>query len=187
MNRTLTFASLNDFIFCPASIYFHGMYEGVEGLLFKDVPQVAGSHAHKEIDLGILYSKDVISSLFVYSQKYDVCGKIDKYFVKEKRLVECKKHINKVYDGYIYQLYCQYFGMIEAGFEVKELYCYSIDDNKKYKVALPLEDSEMLYAFEETLRSIHTFSLERFSQNNIEKCKNCIYSNICAWGIADDE
>jgi len=48
----LTITLLNDFIFCPASIYFHNMYQELDGMIYKDVPQIVGASVHRTIDEG---------------------------------------------------------------------------------------------------------------------------------------
>lgn len=46
---------LNDFVFCPVSIYFHSLYLGVERNLYQGKSQINGSvyifvmHSRKEI------------------------------------------------------------------------------------------------------------------------------------------
>lgn len=184
MEEPIAFAQINDFIFCPASIYFHGMYEGVEELLYKAAPQLNGTQAHRNIDSGTNYSENVISGMFVYSEEFNIVGKIDKYFLKEQRLVECKRKIEHVYDGYIYQLYAQYFGMIEAGHTVAEISLYDITSHKKYPISLPQQDFVMFEKFKNTLAEMRLFDIADFVQTNVVKCQNCIYSNICSRSLS---
>mgnify|MGYP004697096715 CR=1 FL=1 len=68
---TLTW--LNDFIFCPASIYFHNLYGTVSSVSFQDVSQINGSSAHRRLDSG-KYStrKTPLSGISVYSEKYNL-------------------------------------------------------------------------------------------------------------------
>ena len=68
---TLTW--LNDFIFCPASIYFHNLYGTVSSVSFQDVSQINGSDAHRRLDSG-KYStrKTLLSGISVYSEKYNL-------------------------------------------------------------------------------------------------------------------
>lgn len=183
MESCIAFANINDFIFCPASIYFHGMYDGIEGLLYKAAPQINGTSAHRRVDEGTTFSGKVISGIAVYSSKYDIEGKIDRYFVDKHYLVEYKNRIETIYDGYVFQLYAQYFGMLEAGYEVKKLFLHSLQNNKRYEIPLPENNQEMLIKFEKTLSDMREFSLDSFSQENRTKCENCIYANICKWGV----
>ena len=54
-----------------------------------------------------------------------------------------------------------------------------MDDHKTYKVQLPGDDMEMFEKFEQVIREINTFDMNSFSQDNIEKCKKCIYEPSC--------
>lgn len=69
------------------------------------------------------------------------------------------------------------------GYEVKKLALYSMVDNKKYDVKTPLEAPDMFVKFENVIERIKTFSLEEFTQDNAEKCKNCIYEPACDRGL----
>lgn len=182
MEQPISFTTLNDFVFCPASIYFHNLYEGVNNLLYTGVKQIKGKAAHKNIDDDTWSKSDVICSISVYSHTYDLMGKIDKYYPKTKELVESKRTIKTVYDGYVFQLYAQYFAMQDSGYEVEKLTLYSITNNKKYPVKLPCDNKEMLKKFEGNLKAIRNFNLNDFKPTNVEKCQNCIYINACAWG-----
>ena len=79
------------------------------------------------------------------------------FIFKRKTFNGKKKKIINVYDGYIFQLYAQYFCLLEMGYEVYKIKLYSYDDNKSYKIALPSENYEMLNKFERTLEAINTF------------------------------
>lgn len=45
---------LNDFVFCPVSIYFHSLYDGVERNLYQGKSQINGTKSHETIDCGTL-------------------------------------------------------------------------------------------------------------------------------------
>lgn len=112
-------------------------------------------------------------------RKYNLIGKIDLYDKTTHTLIERKKKVKRVYDGYIFQLYAQYFSMIEMGYKVEKLVIRSLDDNKKYPIPLPNEDLTMFNKFEKLIYDINRFEINGFQQNNIEKCKNCIYAPYC--------
>lgn len=180
MDDLIIISNLNDFIFCPASIYFHKLYGSQDKLLFQSKSQLDGTKAHEKIDNGQYSSRrNILTAIDVYSEKYGVIGKIDMYDGDKKLLVERKKHVNKVYDGYIFQLYAQYYAMCEMGYEVNKLEIRSMDDNKKYIVKLPEYDIKMKQKFDELISDIRTFELEKFQQTNMEKCKKCIYEEAC--------
>lgn len=173
-------SELDDFIFCPVSIYFHNLNGNLDTIYYHTEKQINGKHVHNSIDFNkYSTSKDIITSLDVYSSKYGLIGKIDIYDIKNKALIERKKHISTIYDGYIFQLYAQYFCMKEMGYEVNKLKIYSYDDNKTYDINLPEEDSNMYQKYEETIYKIKHFDFDNFIQNNKQKCENCIYEITC--------
>ena len=70
----------------------------------------------------------------VYCGKYEIAGKIDIYNTETKTLIEKKNENKKIYDGYKYQLYAQYFSLLEMGYEVKKIFIHSLNDNKRYEI-----------------------------------------------------
>lgn len=180
MEYPILISNINDFIFCPVSIYFHNQYEEVNKMLFQETRQLNGSNAHTKIDKESYSTrKDVLQAKDVYSDKYGLIGKIDVFDIKSGILTERKKHISKIYDGFVFQLYAQYFALSEMGYRVSGLRLYSYDDNKSYLVKLPEEDEEMTVKFERSLFSLRNFDITEFYPKDIKKCKNCIYRNIC--------
>lgn len=180
MEETILISYLNDFIYCPISIYFHKLYGGTEKILYQGEKQLEGIKAHKTIDENTYStSKNILQGIEIYCEKYNIIGKIDMYNIKEKILTEKKNYISKIYDGYIFQLYAQYFSLKEMGYDVKEIRFYSIKDNKVYKIKLPEEDNLMFEKFEKLIKDIREFEIHSFKQKNVEKCRNCIYEPSC--------
>lgn len=180
MEETILISYLNDFIYCPISIYFHKLYGDREKLLYQREEQLNGTKAHETIDKNIYStSKDILQGIEVYTQKYNIIGKIDMYNKKEKTLIEKKNYINKIYDGYVFQLYAQYFALKEMGFDVEKIKLYSISDNKTYNIKLPEADLNMFEEFEQLVKDIREFDMQKFKQNNVKKCENCIYEPAC--------
>jgi len=178
----LIISNLNDFIFCPMSIYFHSLEEDEEKLLGQDSYQLNGSAAHEKSDKAEYSTKKtVLQGISVYCEKYNLCGKIDTFDVGTGVLTERKKKIKTIYDGYIFQVYAQYFSLVEMGYSIKEIRLYSMDDNKVYKIPFPEEDKLMTDKFEKLILAINTFSFDGFHQNNNEKCINCIYEPLCSF------
>lgn len=62
--NAITISNLNDFIFCPASIYFHNLDADAEKLAIQDSAQLNGSAAHRSIDK---------ERIFLYIQDYYRC------------------------------------------------------------------------------------------------------------------
>lgn len=119
----------------------------------------------------------------VYSEKYNLIGNIDMFNLNTGELVERKKHVTKIYDGYIFQLYAQYYCLCEMGYDVKSLKIYSYDDNKNYKIDLPENNKEMKDKFDKLITDINNFDPSDYRQNNYFKCQNCIYFDSCDRGI----
>ena len=180
MEPYLPISYLNDFIFCPRSIYFHQLYGRVNQRVYHTPAQTQGKAAHKAIDTQrYTTSKAVLQGMEVYSEKYRLGGKIDTYDSKKQLLVERKKKIKVLYDGYYYQLYAQYHCLTEMGYKVKKLKFYSMDDNKSYPVKKPEDDPHRQQAFEKLIKRMRAFNLDAPFKANANKCKHCIYSNLC--------
>ena len=50
MDDVIIMSNLNDFIFCPASIYFHKLYGSEDNLMYQSSYQINGSKAHEAVD-----------------------------------------------------------------------------------------------------------------------------------------
>lgn len=179
--QPISISNLNDYIFCPVSIYFHSLEEE-DNILAQDSSQLNGTAAHKNSDNGTYSSrKSVLQGISVYCEEYNLIGKIDIFDSQEGILTERKKRIKTIYDGYIFQLYGQYYALSEMGYSIKEIRLYSMDDNKVYPVLLPENNPEMQEKFEHLLQDIYTFDFSGFVQTNPLKCKSCIYEPLCSY------
>lgn len=180
MENAIPASVLNDFVFCPMSIYFHRLYAERENRSFQVTDQINGTSAHLNVDNGeYSTSKHIITSLDAYSEEYNVTCKIDIFDTKNGTLTERKKMVHQLFDGFIYQIYAQYFSLKELGYDVKRLRIHSMDDNKNYDIKLPEEDPDMLFKFRKLINKIQEFDVNSFSQNNSKKCKHCIYEPAC--------
>lgn len=180
MEAYLPISFLNDFVFCPRSIYYHQLYSNFDKIVYQGAPQAKGTEAHKSIDTQT-YSNDTawLVGIDIYSDRYGICGKIDQYNSKTQVLRERKRKIKTIYDGYIFQVYAQYFCLTEMGYPVKKIEIYDITQNKNHSIKLPREDDDMFRKFETLLINIKNFKLEDEFMPNISKCENCIYSSLC--------
>ena len=180
MEPYLPISFLNDFIFCPRSIYFHQLYGRISPRLYHGTDQTKGLAAHKSIDTkSYTTSTRVLQNHEVYSHTLNIAGKIDTYDIDKELLVERKKKIKVVYDGYIFQLYAQYHALTDMGYKVKKMKLYSMDDNKNYRIDLPSENKVLHDKFHSLLEQIRNFNLEDEFTPNANKCKHCIYNNLC--------
>lgn len=171
-------SSLNDFIFCPYSIYLHNVYMDTDEGNYHAKPQTRGKNAHLIVDEKKTSSNnDIIESLPIISHELSVYGKIDVYKIKTHMLVERKYQLKKIYRGQIYQLWAQYFCLIEMGYIVNSIAFYEISTRKTINIDLPTsDDKDELCKFLESYRNYdprQTFIV------NPNKCLHCIYSNLC--------
>lgn len=180
METAIKISFLNDFIFCPRSLYFHNLYGNLSRRLYASEKQSAGKKIHGRIDQK-RYSteKTILQGTDVFCSHYGLYGKIDLFNQKSGVLTERKKKVKIIYDGYIFQLYAQYFSLQEMGYTVKELRIYSFDDNKVFPVLLPEENQEMLNKFETLLKKMQNFSLEDPFKISNKKCLKCVYAPLC--------
>ncbi|MGN1375190.1 MAG: type V CRISPR-associated protein Cas4 [Prevotella sp.] len=175
----INISTLNDFIFCPYSIYLHNVYMDTDEMVFHAEPQIRGRISHKTID-NKKYSNctNDILSLPVYSEKFRLVGKIDLYKQKEKLLIERKYQLKQVFQGQIYQLWAQMFCMQEMGYVIEKLAFYEMSTNKMIPVAVPTENEKQRF-----LKFLHQFRSFNPSSTsftiNLNKCRHCVYSNLC--------
>ena len=179
MESYIQISKLNDFVFCPKSIYFHGVFESFSEKTYHDTPQTVGKIKHEIIENGEYSSlKRYLQATDVYSEKYGLCGKIDIFDIETGLLIERKYKINKIYDGYRYQLYAQAFCLGEMGYIVNGLRIHSLADNKRYTINMP--EGNELAEFEQLIENMKRFSV--FAQGfiaNEQKCAKCIYKPLC--------
>ena len=112
----------------------------------------------------------------IYSDKYKLCGKIDIFNTSTGVLTERKKEIKTIYDGYIFQVYAQYFALTEMGYKVTSIVIYCLTHNKSHVMYLPHENEEMLQKFERLIKNMNKFKINdpEFMPNEA-KCDRCIY------------
>lgn len=101
---------LNDFIFCPVSIYFHQL-DQEENILIQSSDQINGTDAHKNSDLATYSTKKtMLQGIGIYCEKYNLFGKIDIFDVEKGILTERKKkiknHIRRIYLSVICPIFC---------------------------------------------------------------------------------
>lgn len=180
MEETILISYLNDFIFCPISIYFHNLYGDLDKNIYSAEFQINGLNAHKAIDAKTYSTrKNILQGENVYTKEFNIIGKIDVFDIDKGILTERKNKITTIYDGYIFQLYAQYYALTEMGYKVNKIRFHSIKDNKNYDIKLPFEDKETDIKFRNLIKEIRSFNIENFKQTNIKKCQNCIYEPSC--------
>jgi CRISPR-associated protein Cas4 len=179
MEPYIQISKLNDYLFCPRSIYLHGVYEQYSTRTYHDKPQTAGRLAHEPIDTGSYSTrKQFLYAMPIYSQALGVAGKIDMYDSETKTLIERKKKVVKIYDGYLLQLHAQYLCMVEMGYQIDHLQIRSLEDKKTYEVGLPTKEQKegLQRIIQEMIqKSVKDFPILYGSA----KCERCIYRPLC--------
>lgn len=146
--------------------------------LYHVAPQVKGRIAHSTVDNRSATTKrSVLMSLSVFSETLGLIGKIDLYKMDTKTLIERKYQLKQIYRGQIYQLWAQYFCLLEMGYEIEHLMFYEISTNKTTEIALPDEHDRK--TFEMFIHQFRTFDPETPLNVNKNKCQHCIYCNLC--------
>lgn len=172
-------SQLNDFIFCPYSIYLHSVYMESDEDVYKASPQVSGSNAHSTIDNRHASTrKEDIMSIPVYSEELGINGVIDIFKGQEHLLIERKNNLKQIFRGQVYQLWAQYFCLVEMGYHIEKIAFYEISTNKMLYQPLPTDrDKTELKSFIDRFRSYSPLTTP-FSINP-NKCRHCIYCNLC--------
>ena len=180
MEEIILISYLNDFIFCPVSIYFHKLYGNLEQTLYQRDYQINGKSAHRTIDEKTYStSANILQGIDVYTEKYGILGKIDVFDISKGILTERKNKITEIYDGYIFQVYAQYYALEEMGYKVNKIRLHSMEDNKTYNIDIPEKNILLKDKFDKLIRDMHEFKFENFKQTNRKKCEKCIYEPSC--------
>lgn len=178
MEDYISISTLNDFIFCPYSIYLHNVYKEVDEDVYYATPQNKGKFAHEGID-DKTYSKlkNDILALPIYSEELGLIGKIDLYKQNEMLLIERKYQLKQIYRGQLYQLWAQYFCLIEMGYKVEKIAFYEISTNKMYNIEIPTIENKM--ELKEFICKFKNYNPSSQINVNRNKCIHCIYCNLC--------
>ena len=185
MEAYIPISFLNDYIFCPRSIYFHQLYGKFKSTVYQQKPQIAGKQAHTTIDENTYStSKSVLQGIDIYSEKYNLCGKIDLFDTETGIIIERKREIKTIYDGYVFQVYAHCHALREMGYKVNRIQLHDLVHNKRYNIPLPEVDVEMQAKFELLIKHLNEFDLNDPSFTPLEsKCSNCIYSTLCDYSL----
>lgn len=179
MDSAIPISAINDFLFCPKSLYLHSVYNSFDKSVYHDTPQTLGKIAHENIeDQTYTTSKYILQGLSVYSSKLQVKGKIDIYDAKNHYLIERKYRIKAIYTGFKYQLYAQMYCLEEAGFPVERLFLHSLSDNKRYEINLPTEAEKK--EFEDIILKMKSFNAISMQDHVCKNCQENIYG-LLSW------
>lgn len=146
--------------------------------LYHATPQTKGRIAHESIDTKTASNKkNDLQSLPVYSARFKLMGKVDIFKQIEKLLIERKYRLKQIFQGQIYQLWAQYICLLEMGYEVEHIAFYEISTNKTIPVHLPTKKDITEFAL--FIKRFHEFNPDDKFYVNHNKCRHCIYCNLC--------
>lgn len=75
MENPIIISNLNDFIFCPASIYFHNIFGQQDRRLYQSEKQLNGTKVHETVDEA-KNNKNVLHAMDVSSEKVIESGTV---------------------------------------------------------------------------------------------------------------
>ncbi|OHA06993.1 MAG: type V CRISPR-associated protein Cas4 [Candidatus Sungbacteria bacterium RIFCSPLOWO2_01_FULL_54_21] len=179
MESYIQISKINDFMFCPLSLYLHSVYESFDTSLYHEAAQIEGRANHEGIEQGTYStSKHILQGLSVYSERFGIMGRIDIYDEKKKLLVERKTRIKTLWPGYVYQVYGQYFAMREMGYRIEQIALHSLKNNKRYFLPIPTERDEKRFGF--FIDQMRAFDIRRYKNHRCHKCMRSIYG-LLTW------
>jgi len=149
-----------------------------DGDLYRAHPQIRGNNAHENVDKKrASTTRNIIESLPIISHELGLFGKIDVYDSAKKKLIERKYSLKNLFRGKYYQLWAQYFCLIEMGYKVDIIAFYEISTHKTLHVPIPtVKQKSELAMFIESYRN---YDPKALIMNNENKCTHCIYCNLC--------
>lgn len=178
MESYIQISKINDFVFCPRSVYLKSIYDNFQKKTYQSTYQTQGTFSHESIDTKTYSThKRYLMGLGVYSDTHGICGKIDVYDTEDHHLIERKHKVRNIYDGYRYQLYAQLLCFEEMGYSVKKLSIHSLSDNIRYPVAYP-SGAEM-GEFISILDAMKSYDVTTAPILKTAKCAKCIYQPLC--------
>ena len=178
MEQYIQISKINDFLYSPHSLYLHSVYESFDQNTYHETPQKVGKLNHANIEKGEYSSaKRYVQGIPVYSERYNIGGKIDILDTETSTLIERKTRIKSIYDGHRFQLYAQMFCLEEMGYKVDDLAIHSLEDNKRYRLSIPTP--EEIGRFEQTLRDIRSYDASTIETGKArERCAVSIYRHL---------
>jgi len=179
MEPAIPISTINDFLYCPKSLYLHSVYSSFETNVYHDTPQTIGGIVHENIEKGTYTTaKYILQGLSVASNRLGIKGKIDLYDSQKHWLIERKYRVKQIYLGFKYQLYAQMYCLEEAGYLVEKLFIQSLSDNKRYEIPLPSDEEKQ--AFEAIIEQMKSFTPEDLEKHTCSHCQNHIY-DLLSW------
>lgn len=177
MEPIIAISTINDFLYCPRSLYMHIAAGDIDPKSYHDKPQTRGNEVHAAVDEQ-RYSnrKEILQNISIYSEELQIQGKLDTFDTKTGELIERKANIQKIYEGNLMQLYSEYFCLQEMGYKPKKIAFYSMLTNKKYPVELPGDKEKQ--RLKQIIADMQNFTPEQLLAHHCPNCDNNIYSPL---------
>ena len=179
MENYILISQLNSFEFCPYSIYLHNIYKEQNAEANLSAAIMHGCLAHESVDTKSAFPHtEVLLAMPVYSDFYGIMGKIDVFYLKSNTLVEWKNELRHIFQGHLYQLWAQMFCLCEMGYHVEHLAFYEVSKKRTIPQPLPTKNDEARFA--DFVKRFKTYDpLSSPVTINLNKCRHCVYSNLC--------
>lgn len=177
MEPYICISYINDFLYCPVSIYVHSLFLNFDRSTYHQTPQIVGLQNHESIDQGTYSTaKKFLIGIEIYSQQYGLVGKLDVYDKEKKAIIERKTHIRSLHKGYRFQMYAQLFCLQEMGFDVEKLFLHSLEDNRRYEFPVPTK--EQAEEFAQTIQEMRLFDITKIKNHSCFRCESSIYESL---------
>lgn len=177
MDSLIPISELNDFIFCPYSIYLHNVFKSVDRDVYQAKPQVKGAISHKEEVDRKRFDSNIITELPVISEKLGIQGVIDRYDSLSETLIENKYKLTNIYRGQLLQIWAQYYCMTEMDYPIRRLQFHVISTDSYIEISLP--DASDIQSLVETIQRFRKYRPTDPIEINSNKCSHCIYNPLC--------
>jgi CRISPR-associated protein Cas4 len=177
MEPLIAISTINDFLFCPRSLYMHLAAGDISPASYQDTPQTNGNAAHATTDEK-RYSNhaSVLQSMDIYCESLGIQGKLDVFDTETGALTERKARLKQIHEGYLMQLYAEYYCLRDMGYHPKKLAFYSIEDNKRYPVKLPTKENKL--RLEEIITEMQNYTTAKLLKHRCAHCNDNIYAGL---------
>ncbi len=179
MDGYISFSELNDFLFCPQSLYLHTLYKNYKSNVYHDTPQTDGKAAHETIDQATYNKGGWETGVWLSSPSYRIYGRCDLYNPTTGELVERKRTIRRIYEGQRMQAWAQAMCLMDMGKSVTSVTLHSLTDNLRYSIPVP--DEKIKLQVKQLVHQMLTYKANYTHETKTidTRCRHCIYAPLC--------
>ena len=116
--------------------------ESIKSLVKPSDSKILNCQTNKTASIHSLKSHFVKNKIYLYQIQKNIRDNYTFYYCG------FPSQMFSIYDGYVFQLYGQYFSLIEMGYQVKKIRFHSMDDNKISKIENYNNSKVIIEAFE---------------------------------------